>query len=285
MKNYLLIAIVAMGIVSCTNDENLNTNDQNANNTPDNILAKAGTVTGQYGTYDDPDYQWAFMANNIWNWNNSGSDHGQYIWYNSIDSWGVKAYTTFGSNPAYSEVKSYGSIVFGSHYGRKSKNTNGFPIQVKSIKSKLNAQWNVRTENTDSNSNWNASYDIWFDPSSTNNGANKYEIMIWTKYQNQYPIGKKVVNKESVAGVDYEIWEGSNGINQVITFRPINNGTGKFSASLKTYIDYAVNTRKWMTDANYLTSIQAGFEICTAGKGAADNQKANFVTDKFYLGI
>jgi hypothetical protein len=280
MKNYLLIAMAAMSLVSCTKDENLTTKEEVTNPT---VAARAATITGQYGTFFDPDYQWGYMSNNIWNWENSGTDREQYIWYKDINNWGVKAYTTFGSNPAYSEVKSYGSIVYGSHYGKKSTNTNGFPIQVKNIKSKFNAEWNCYTQNTDNNSNWNASYDIWLDPRSNNNGANKYEIMIWTVYKNQYPVGKKILDKLKVSNANYEVWQGNNGINEVLTFRLIG-GTGYFKAPLKAFIDAAVK-RKWINTNVYLTSIQAGFEICTAGKGRADNQKANFVTNKFFLGI
>jgi Glycosyl hydrolase family 12 len=286
MKNYLLLALI-LALAACSNDQivtesSTSNGDPSYNSTAD-PGAKAGTVTGQYGTYDDPDYQWAYMSNNIWNWNNSGSDHSQYLWYTNINSWGVKAYTTFGSNPAYSEVKSYGSIVYGSHYGRKSKNTNGFPIQVKNLKSNLDAVWSCYTVNTDNNSVWNASYDIWLDPSNNNNSTNKYEIMIWNIYKNQYPVGNKIKDKVWVNNANYEVWQGNNGINEVLTFRLIG-GSGYFAAPLKSFITTAVNWN-WMSNNVYLTSIQAGFEICTAGKGKADNQKANFVTSKFSLKI
>jgi hypothetical protein len=284
LKNYLLLGFSALTILSCSNDENLLTNDSVVKNVSKDVSARAGTVTGQYGQHFDSDYPWAFVSNNIWNWNNSGTDREQYIWYNSINNWGVKAYTTFGSNPKFSEVKSYGSLVFGNHYGAKSTNLNGFPIKIKNIRSALNTQWTVRTENTDNGSVWNASYDLWFDPSNTNEGLNAYELMVWTTYKNQNPIGNIVVNSVKIGAISFEVWEGNNGGNDVITFRAIN-GSGVYSGSLKPFIDYAVKTRKWISNENYLTSIQAGFEICTAGFGPADNQKANFVTDKFSLKI
>jgi hypothetical protein len=284
MKNYLFLALL-LTLAACSNDEVVTKNSpaSTSQNVPTNPGAKSGTASGQWGLFYDTDYPWAFMNNNIWNWNNTGSDHTQYLWYNDINNWGVKAYTTFGSNPAYSEVKSYGSIVYGRHYNNVSTNKNGFPIQVKSLTSNLDAVWSCYTVNTDNNSVWNASYDIWLDGNKDNKGLNKYEIMVWNVYKNQNPVGSVYKSKVWVYNANYEVWKGNNGSNEVLTFRLIG-GTGYFAAPLKSFITTAVNWG-WMADTNYLTSIQAGFEICTAGKGSADNQKANFVTNKFSLKI
>ena len=303
MKKYVFIASLALMMGSCSTDEDLIQDEQVATQeTTDNsgLSARSGTVTGQYGVYQDPDYQWAFVQNNIWSIDDGdwGADRQQYVWYNNINSWGVKAYTKTGKY-SYSGVKSYPGLVYGRHYNNVSRNNNGFPKRISSITSSLDAEWNVYVLNDGgSGAKYNASFDIWFDPSSNQRGRNKYEIMIWTKRKGQWPISDNVdINRPWKKNVwvwnaRYDVYKGSiaGGAQQVLTFIQLtgfngsNNGTGYIKPPLQQFIDRAVQWG-WMSNNNYLTSIQAGFEICTAGKGAADNQKANFVTNKFKLKI
>ncbi|WP_445455232.1 hypothetical protein [Flavobacterium sp. HNIBRBA15423] len=301
MKNYLLIACLAMLLSSCSTEEDFNQDNQDlVTETKDDatIASRSGTVTGQYGIYHDPDYKWAFVQNNIWSLDDGdyGADPQQYVWYNDINNWGVKAYTTTGKY-SYSGVKSYPGLVYGRHYNNVSNNNNGFPKQIKNITSNLTAEWSMYVLNDGgSGSKYNSSFDIWFDPNQNQQSTNKYEIMIWTKRKGQWPINENndinIPWKSNVWvwNAYYNVYKGSIGQQQVLTFVQLtgnngsNNGTGYFNAPLKKFIDNAVGWG-WMSDTNYLTSIQAGFEICTAGTGPADNQKANFVTNKFSLKI
>lgn len=300
MKNYVLLACLALVLASCSKEEDFEQDNQVAKNEiKENFVnaSKSGTVTGQYGIYHDPDYKWAFVQNNIWSLDDGdyGADPGQYVWYNDINNWGVKAYTTTGKY-SYSGVKSYAGLVYGRHYNTVSKNNNGFPKQIKNITSNLNTEWSVYVLNDGgSGAKYNASYDIWFDPNQNQQSTNKYEIMIWTKRKNQWPINENNdINKPWKSNVwvwnaRYDVYKGSLGQQQVLTFiqrngNGVNVGTGYIKAPLKKFIDKAVGWG-WMSNTNYLTSIQAGFEICTAGTGPEDSKKANFVTNKFSLKI
>jgi hypothetical protein len=292
MKKILTTAVIAMLLSACSQEEAV-TNENKADTALNRAVTANGTttITEQYGIYQDPNYKWAFIQNNIWSIDDGdqGADKDQFIWYNNIGSWGVKAYTTTGKY-SYSGVKSYPSLVFGRHYNTVSSNNNGFPKKISTITSNLNAEWGAHVENDGGNgAKYNISYDIWFDPSSSQAGRNRYEIMIWTLRKGQWPINENNdINKPWKSNVKvynayYDVYKGSiaGGQQQVLTFI-LRGGTGYFKAPLKAFIDSAVNWN-WMSNTNYLTSIQAGFEICTAGKSSTS--KANFVTDKFYLGI
>lgn len=294
MKNYLVFAFGTLLLFSCSKEvlpDQVEPSAQEENRTekePTAVTAKAkATITGQYGIYQDPKYPWAFVQNNIWSIDagDFGADPGQYLWYNNIGSWGVKAYTTQGKE-SYSGVKSYPGLVYGRHYNNVSENRNGFPVKVSSIKGNLDAEWSVRVENDGGpNAIYNASYDIWFDPDKNQKSTNKYEIMIWTLRKNQNPIndgefGVPWKSNVKVFNARYDVYKGTifDGKQQVLTFI-LRDGKGYFKAPLKAFIDSAVNWG-WMGSNNYMTSIQAGFEICTAG---TKQNRANFVTNKFYL--
>lgn len=291
MKKVLFILMGMIFIYSCsTEDITQDLTEEGIVSENQNITKQSATVTGQYGIFHDPDYPWAFVQNNIWSIDDGdwGADHGQYLWYNSINSWGVKAYTTTGKYD-YSGVKSYPGLVYGRHYNTVSENNNKFPIKVSDIKGNFEAEWNVYVQNDGgSGAKYNASYDIWFDTDENEKEANEYEIMIWTLRKNQWPINenndinKPWKPKEWVHNAYYDVYRGTirGGKQKVLTFI-LRGQSGYFKSNLKAFIDKAVEWN-WMSDDKYLTSIQAGFEICTAG---TSSNRANFVTNKFYLYI
>lgn len=300
MKTILLAIATLATLASCSQEAVLDSERSQAPETTvsNTLTAKAVTLNGtttiteNYGTYQDPAYPWAYIQNNIWSVSigDTGADKGQFIWYNNINSWGVQAYTTTGIF-SYSGVKSYPSLVYGKHYTNASTNKNGFPIKISSITKSYAAEWNASVlDDGGSGAIYNASYDIWFDPSSTNAGTNKYEIMIWTLRKNQNPIndlgfGVKFKANQKIGNYNFDVYKGSldSGKQQVLTFILIN-GNGNFKGNIKSFIDFASGSlsNNWMAKTNYLTSIQAGFEICTAG---TKTKKANFVTSKFSLSL
>ncbi|AWG21253.1 hypothetical protein FFWV33_06755 [Flavobacterium faecale] len=300
MKNVFVALATFMTMASCSQDAAVPTEvaAQTETIVSKSLKSKAvtqngtTTITEDYGTYQDPNYQWAYIQNNIWSASigDTGADRGQFIWYKNINSWGVQAYTTTGIF-SYSGVKSYPSLVYGRHYNNVSQNKNGFPIKISAITKSYAAEWNAAVlDDGGSGAVYNASYDIWFDPSNTNTGTNKYEIMIWTLRKNQNPIndlgfGVKFKANQKIGNYNFDVYKGSldNGKQQVLTFILIN-GNGNFNGNIKPFIDFASGSlsNNWMAKTNYLTSIQAGFEICTAG---TKTKKANFVTSKFSLAL
>ena len=65
---------------------------------------------------------------------------------------------------------------------------------------------------------YNASYDIWLDPTPRRDGVNAMEIMIWFNKQGSIqPIGSAVGNT-TIGGRTWQVWQGSNGSNNVISY-------------------------------------------------------------------
>ncbi|MGN9778753.1 GH12 family glycosyl hydrolase domain-containing protein [Micromonospora sp. H33] len=167
-----------------------------------------------------------------------------------------------GSNPTNGAPTAYPSIFIGCHYTNCSPGTN-LPIQVSQISS-ANSSITYRYV---SGATYNASYDIWLDPSPKRDGVNQMEIMIWLNRQGPIqPIGSPV-GTASLAGRTWEVWRGSNGSNNVISY-VAPSAISSLSFSVLDFIT-DVRNRGAITSSWYLTSIQAGFEPWQGGTGLA----------------
>ncbi|MGW4155277.1 GH12 family glycosyl hydrolase domain-containing protein [Micromonospora chersina] len=159
---------------------------------------------------------------------------------------------------------SYPSIFVGCHYTNCSPGTN-LPVQVKNISS---APGSI-SYNYVSGAIYDAAYDIWLDPSPKKDGVNQMEIMIWLNRQGPIqPIGSPVGNA-SIAGRTWEVWRGSNGSNNVISY-VAPSAVASMSFDAMAFINDTKN-RGAITSDWYLTSIQAGFEPWQGGVGLAVN--------------
>ncbi|MEU4690587.1 cellulose binding domain-containing protein [Actinoplanes sp. NPDC023714] len=157
---------------------------------------------------------------------------------------------------------SYPAVYFGCHYTNCSPGTN-LPIQVGAISSATSSI----SYNYVSGATYNASFDIWLDPTPRTNGVNAQEIMIWFNRQGSIqPIGSRV-GSATIGGRTWEVWQGSNGSNAVVSYvapSPISS----WSFSVLDFIN-DVRNRGAITNSWYLTSIQAGFEPWIGGAGLA----------------
>jgi cellulase/cellobiase CelA1 len=175
---------------------------------------------------------------------------------------GFEITTLNGSSPTNGAPTAYPSIFFGCHYTNCSPGTN-LPIQVSQISSATSSI----SYRYVSGATYNASYDIWLDPSPKRDGVNQMEIMIWLNRQGPIqPIGS-VVGTTNLAGRTWEVWRGSNGSNNVISYvAPSAISSLNFSV-----LDFINDTRNRgaITNSWYLTSIQAGFEPWQGGVGLA----------------
>ena len=109
---------------------------------------------------------------------------------------------------------SYPSVYLGCHYTNCSPGTN-LPIQVSQISSADQRRSATRYV---SGATYNASYDIWLDPTPRTDGVNAMEIMIWFNRQGSIqPIGSPVGNT-TIGGRTWQVWQGSNGANNVISY-------------------------------------------------------------------
>jgi hypothetical protein len=200
------------------------------------------------------------VQNNRW-----GSSAAQCI---NVTSTGFQITTQQGSAPTNGAPLSYPSVFLGCHYGNCSPGST-LPMQVSRIRgasSSINYRYTGGT--------YNASYDIWLDPTPKTNGVNQMEIMIWFNRQGSIqPIGS-VVGNATVGGRTWQVWRGSNGANNVISY-VAPSAISSWSFSVLDFIN-DVRARGAITTSWYLTSIQAGFEPWNGGVGlAVDNFSAS----------
>jgi hypothetical protein len=171
-----------------------------------------------------------------------------------------------GSAPTNGAPVSYPSIYIGCHYNNCSSGTN-LPIQLKSIKK---AETSIDLKYVD-DATFDASYDIWLDPTARKDGVNKQEIMIWLNKQGKIqPVGSPV-GIVKIAGQDWQVWSGSNGKNDVISYE-VQCPAGPCRITKMTFdvMDFVADASKRVNiDDFYLTSIQAGFEPWQGGQGLA----------------
>ena len=162
---------------------------------------------------------------------------------------------------------SYPSIYYGCHYGACSTGTV-LPKQLSSISS-VTSSINFTYV---SGATYDASYDIWLDPTPRTTGVNQTEIMIWFNRQGGVqPVGSAVATA-TIGGRNWQVWTGNNGSNNVVSYV----ATSTLNSWSSSVLDFLNDTRNrgYATTSWYLTSIQAGFEPWRGGVGLAVNSFA-----------
>jgi Glycosyl hydrolase family 12/Cellulose binding domain len=224
------------------------------------IVAQAGpaaadtTICEQYGntTIQGGAY---YVQNNRW-----GTTSPQCI---SVNNNGFRITQQDGVASTNGAPTAYPSTLWGCHY---TLCTPGFsPIQASS--SAFNSVSTSVSMSYVNGGNWDAAYDIWFDPTPRTDGQNTgAEIMVWLNHSGPpQPVGSKV-GTVSLAGGTWDVWEGNIGWNVISYVR--TSGTGSISFPVSTFYNDAVN-RGYAQRSWYLTSIQAGFEPWSGGAGLA----------------
>jgi len=166
---------------------------------------------------------------------------------------------------------SYPAVYYGCHYGNCSPGSV-LPRQVSAIRSATSSINYTYV----AGATYDAAYDIWLDPTPRTNGVNQQEIMIWFNRQGSIqPIGS-VVGTTTIGGRSWQVWQGSNGSNAVISYVAPSAITS-WSFSVLDFIN-DVRNRGAITNSWYLTSIQAGFEPWVGGTGLAVSSFSASVT-------
>lgn len=196
------------------------------------------------------------VQNNRW-----GTSEQQCI---NVTSSGFQLTTANGSVPTNGAPKSYPSIFNGCHYTNCSPGT-ALPKQISTISSAPSSISYTYV----SNATYNASFDIWLDPSPKKDGVSATEIMIWlNKVGSIQPIGSKT-GTATVAGRTWDVWTGNNGGNDVISF-VAPSAVSSMSFDVLDFVRQTIS--KGMAQQSwYITSIQAGFEPWINGAGLAVN--------------
>jgi hypothetical protein len=215
------------------------------------ICEKFGSTTIQSGRF--------YVQNNVW-----GADTPQCIDVNQNGGFTV---TSAGHNKATNgSPAAYPSIFAGCHYTLCTTGSQ-LPMQVSDSRFP-SVQTSVSMTQTATNT-YNASYDIWFDPTPRTDGQNTgAEIMIWLHRQGGVqPVGSRV-GSATIAGGTWDVWFGNIGWNVVSYVRTAQ--TTSLSFAVNAFYSDAVS-RGHAQNSWYLTSVQAGFEPWVGGTGLADN--------------
>jgi hypothetical protein len=144
-----------------------------------------------------------------------------------------------------------------------------FPAQVSSLGT-VRSTWSTHGPTAGGTQQYNTAYDIWFDPTKTNNGRNTgAEMMIWLNRTSWVqPIGKPYYDV-NIGGTVYTVWYGKIDL-------PVISYVRKTPTTSVTNLPIELFTRDAMLrgvvkPAWYLTSVQAGFEPWTGGTGLRTN--------------
>jgi Glycosyl hydrolase family 12/Cellulose binding domain/Fibronectin type III domain len=214
------------------------------------ICDKFGSMSIQGGKY--------IVQNNEW-----GSDLPQCI---TVTGTGFTISTANHNKATNGAPASYPSVYAGCHYAHCSTGSS-LPMQATSgqfgsVRSSVSMTY-VGT------GQWDAAYDIWFDPTPRTDGQNTgAEIMIWLNHLGApQPVGSRVATV-SLAGGTWDVWFGNIGWNVVSYVRTA--ATSSIDFAVNTFFTDAVN-RGYAQRAWYLTSVQAGFEPWVGGQGLGVN--------------
>ena len=212
------------------------------------ICDRFGSARVQGGRY--------IVQNNEW-----GDSVGQCI---SVTETGFTVTSGHHNKPTNGAPGAYPSIFRGCHYNNCSS-ASGLPAQVSSLGS-LASSAGVTVPSSGA---WNASYDLWLDPTPRVDGQNTgAEIMIWINHLGPpQTVGSKVATV-SLADATWDVWFGNSGWNVISYVR--QQTTTAFDGTLRSFVDDAV-ARGHAQRAWYLTSVQFGFEPWVGGPGLAVN--------------
>ncbi len=213
------------------------------------ICDQYGSTTIQGGRY--------IVMNNRW-----GASTTQCI---TVSDTGFYISTSNHNNATNGAPAGYPAAYWGCHYANCTPNFN--PVQASSS-AFPNISTNVSMSYPDSGE-WNAAYDIWFDPTARRDGQNTgLELMIWLNHRGRpQPIGSRV-GQVSLAGGTWDVWFGNVGWNVVSYVR--TSATSSINFPVNTFYTDAVN-RGYAQRSWYMTSIQAGFEPWVGGAGLRVN--------------
>jgi hypothetical protein len=218
--------------------------------------AQAVTICEQFGTVVAGNY---VIMNNRW-----GSNAPQCI---NTTANGFAITQQDGMGNLAGAPASYPAIYLGCHYSNCSP---GSPLPAQ-ISTMGNANTSISV-NYPGSGTWNAAYDIWINADTNVTGVQDTEIMVWLNRQGSIrPIGSSTGNV-TLAGRSWEVWVGSNGQNNVVSYLFTGNPITSITFNARDFIlDAVTRGSNFGTTSWYLTSIQAGFEPWIGGVGLTVN--------------
>jgi len=147
----------------------------------------------------------------------------------------------------------YPSIYQGCHWGNcTSGGLSATPIQVSNITTgKVTTSWS--TTQPGGSNDYDVAYDIWLN----HNGPVQ-------------PFGSEVATNVSIGGRSYNVWEGSQGDFDTVSYTMTTGTTSVSGLDLAPLVQDAVS-RGYTQSSWYLIDMEAGFELWQGGAGLATN--------------
>ncbi|WP_424531360.1 GH12 family glycosyl hydrolase domain-containing protein [Sphaerisporangium viridialbum] len=196
--------------------------------------------------------------------NNWGDDTQQCI---NVTSTGFTVTQASHNKPQNGAPGSYPAVYAGCHYANCTAGS-GLPLRVSDSRF-AGIQTSVSMTYPSTAGVYDASYDIWFDPTARTDGQNTgAELMVWLNHTGSVqPVGSKVATV-NLAGGTWDVWFGNSGWNVISYVRtsPASSISFPVSAFYNDMLSRGYAQSSW-----YITSVQAGFEPWVGGTGLAVN--------------
>jgi hypothetical protein len=165
------------------------------------------------------------------------------------------------------------SLYYGNHWGTVSDDGGGLPVAVSAITGggAVTTSWSIDTSTVAAGDVWDASYDVWFNASSSGNqsvdNASNLELMVWLNHAaGATPTGVQVATGMSIAGLTLDVWYGTGGDGPCVSYVLSPSGSSVTNLDLGLLAADAV-TRGYLNASWYLIDVEAGFELWSGGAG------------------
>jgi hypothetical protein len=195
---------------------------------------------------------------------------------NTSNAW--KADFDWWNNPNISDdewhIKAFPSCVVGWQWGYANSDRGGLPVQLSANKN-VTTSWNYSINA----SNWkgNAIYDLWLDWSQSPGGHPTDEIMIFLNYSSGAAPTGGYQGTAYLAGANWNVYK-SNGSWQIISFVRQSQTNSVSNMNIRDFLNYASQTKNWISRSKYLISVQAGHEIWRGKGNTQTNSYSLFVS-------
>lgn len=215
------------------------------------ICSQYGSTSIQGGKY--------IVQNNVW-----GDSTTQCI---NVTNTGFAVTSAAHNLPQNGAPGAYPSVYAGCHYANCSAGS-GLPMAVSdgrfgSISTSVSMSY------PNNGSVYDASYDIWFDPTARTDGQNTgAELMVWLNHTGSVHAAGSQVGTVNIAGANWDVWYGNYGWNVVSYVRqsPVSSINFNVASFYRDMVNRGYAQNSW-----YITSVQAGFEPWVNGTGLAVN--------------
>jgi Glycosyl hydrolase family 12/Transposase len=164
------------------------------------------------------------------------------------------------------------SLYYGNHWGTVSADCR-LPVAVSAITGggAVTTGWSIDTSAVAASDLWDASYDVWFNASSSGNqsgdNASNLELMIWLNYSaGAIPTGVQVATGVSIAGLTWNVWYGTGGNGPCVSYVVSPTGSSITNLDLGLLAGDAL-ARGYLSASWYLIDVEAGFELWSGGAG------------------